>query len=70
MIVKSLNLLNFRNYANQLIEFSDNYNIIYGENGQGKTNIVESMFFCSSARSHRTSKDIEMIKMNTELIKV
>ena len=70
MIVKSLNLLNFRNYANQLIEFSDNYNIIYGENGQGKTNIVESLFFCSSARSHRTSKDIEMIKDGSEFSRI
>ncbi len=61
MIVKDLTLLNFRNYKELEIEFSDGVNVIYGQNGQGKTNIVEAVFFCSSARSHRTNSDSDMI---------
>lgn len=62
MEVKSLKLINYRNYKNLDIEFSKSFNIIYGNNAQGKTNIVESIYLCASGRSHRTSKDSELLK--------
>lgn len=46
MHIKKIELNNFRNYENQVIELNDNINIIYGNNGEGKTNILESIFIC------------------------
>lgn len=63
MYVKNLKLRNFRNYENLYIEFSEDINIIYGENAQGKTNILEAIYICASGRSHRTSKEVDMVKM-------
>jgi DNA replication and repair protein RecF len=62
--IQSLKLKNFRNYENLNINFSKNFNIIFGDNAQGKTNILEAIFLCSSGRSHRTSKDIELLNIN------
>ena len=61
MHIKELSLINFRNYKKFICEFNKNYNVIYGKNAQGKTNILEAIFLCSSGRSHRTRKDIELI---------
>ncbi|HHW49146.1 MAG TPA: DNA replication/repair protein RecF [Clostridiaceae bacterium] len=66
MYVKCLRLNNFRNYDNEEIEFSDSFNIIYGENAQGKTNILESIFICASGRSHRTNRDADLIKFGRQ----
>ncbi|NLY96839.1 MAG: DNA replication/repair protein RecF [Clostridiaceae bacterium] len=65
MIVKSLTLTNFRNYVQQTVEFDNGINIIHGKNGQGKTNILESIFMCSAAKSPRTSNFKEMVNMDT-----
>ena len=62
LYVKELNLINFRNYSRFHTDFNSKYNIIYGKNAQGKTNILEAIFLCSSGRSHRTKKDAELIK--------
>lgn len=62
MLIKSLKLRNFRNYESLSIDFEKDYNIIYGNNAQGKTNIIEAIFQCASGRSHRTSKDMELLK--------
>ena len=62
MLIKSLKLRNFRNYEYLSIDFEKDYNIIYGNNAQGKTNIIEAAFLCASGRSHRTSKDLELLK--------
>lgn len=62
MFIKKVILENFRNYKNQEIELKDGINIIYGNNAQGKTNIIEAIFLCSLGKSFRTSKDKEMIK--------
>ena len=62
MIVKSLELSNFRNYENVFIEFHDGVNILYGDNAQGKTNVLESIYLCSTTKSHRGSKDKEIVK--------
>lgn len=65
MYIESLYLKSFRNYKETTIEFSKNYNIIYGENAQGKTNIIEAIFLCASGRSHRTSKDSELLNVSS-----
>ncbi len=65
MIVKSLALENFRNHIDTKIVFSDRFNIIYGDNGQGKTNILEAIYLCASGRSHRTSKDSELVRFGS-----
>lgn len=66
MYIKYLNLLNFRNYDELSIELNKNINIIIGDNAQGKTNILESIYYCSIGKSHRTNKDKELIQWNKE----
>lgn len=66
MIIKSLELHNFRNYEFLSIEFSDKTNILYGDNAQGKTNLLEAIYTCATTKSHRGSKDREMIRMDQE----
>lgn len=61
MYIRKLKLRYFRNYKDLEIEFGQGYNIIYGDNAQGKTNIIEAIFLCASGRSHRTSRDIELV---------
>jgi len=60
--IKSLTLRDFRNYKQLNVNFADSFNIIYGNNAQGKTNIIEALFLCASGRSHRTSRDDELIR--------
>ena len=64
MWIKEIELKNFRNYKEEKISLKNNVNILYGENAQGKTNIIESIFLCSMGKSFRTTKDKEMIKIN------
>lgn len=66
MIVKSLELKNYRNYSDLSIQFDSGTNILYGENAQGKTNILEALYLCGTTKSHRGSKDREIIKFNEE----
>ena len=63
MYIKNLKLSNFRNYNNLYIDFEKGINIIYGDNAQGKTNILEAIYVCGTTKSHRGSKDKEIIKM-------
>lgn len=70
MYIKKITLNNFRNYDNQEIEFGNNINIIYGDNAQGKTNIIESIFLCSMGRSFRSKKDSDLIKFDENEAKV
>jgi DNA replication and repair protein RecF len=60
-MIKKLSLLNFRNYRNQTISFDSGINILVGENGQGKTNLLEAVYFLAFLRSFRTSS-IQSIK--------
>ena len=62
MILRKIGLTNFRNYGRLDIEVGPSVNVIYGNNAQGKTNIIEAISVGSSVISHRTSKDKEMIK--------
>ena len=66
MIVKALELERFRNYVRFQTEFHPRVNLIYGENAQGKTNLLEAIAYLSSARSHRARYDREMIRLDGE----
>ena len=70
MYINKLTLNNFRNYDDQEIEFGNNINIIYGDNAQGKTNIIEAIFLCSMGRSFRSKKDSDLIKFNKNDAKI
>lgn len=61
MYVKNISLVNYRNYQSLNVELARNVNVFVGDNAQGKTNIVESIYYCAFAKSHRTSKDKELI---------
>ena len=62
MQIKTLDLLDFRNYERLSIELDRGVNVFYGDNAQGKTNILESICLASSGRSHRGAKDSELIR--------
>ena len=66
MIVKSLKLKNFRNYDLLELEFDSSTNIFYGDNAQGKTNILESVYLTGTTKSHRGTKDRDLIKFGEE----
>jgi DNA replication and repair protein RecF len=66
MYVDSLEVGNFRNYDFAKIEFHSKTNILYGDNAQGKTNLLESIFVCGTTKSHKGSKDRELIKLGEE----
>ena len=70
MLITYLKLQNFRNYKNLNLEFINGINIIYGDNAQGKTNILESIFISSIGKSFRTNKDKELIMFNEQFAKI
>lgn len=70
MYIQKVKLENFRNYEKAEIEFDKNVNIIYGDNAQGKTNILESIFVCSLGKSFRTNKEKELINKEKDFSKI
>ena len=66
MIIESLELKNYRNYKELHINFDPGTNVLYGDNAQGKTNILESVYVCATTKSHRGSKDREIIEFGEE----
>lgn len=70
MYIKKVKLENFRNYDNLDIEFKKDFNLIYGNNAQGKTNILEAIYLSAIGKSFQTNKDNEMIKIGKEKAKV
>jgi DNA replication and repair protein RecF len=70
MIVEKLYLRNFRNYEEEKIEFDKKINIIYGNNAQGKTNILEAIYLFALGKSNRTSKDGELVRFGQETAEV
>lgn len=66
MIIKSIELKNFRNYEDLNIQFDSGTNILYGDNAQGKTNILEAAYFSGTTKSHKGSKDKEVIRFGCE----
>ena len=70
MVIKKIYLENFRNYEKQEIVLNDNINVFYGNNAQGKTNILEALYYSALGRSFRTYKDAELIKFGSDTAKI
>ena len=66
MYIESLELKNYRNYGDLSIDFDPKRNILYGDNAQGKTNILEALYYCGTTKSYRGSKDREVIQFQFE----
>ena len=66
MIIESVDLQNYRNYEFLNMTFDNKINIIYGDNAQGKTNILESLYVCATSKSHRGSKDKDIIRFGND----
>lgn len=66
MIIKSIELADYRNYDSLKLPFDKGTNILYGDNAQGKTNILEAIFVAATTKSHKGSKDREMIRFEKE----
>ena len=67
MQVLSLTTENFRNLQNDTVLFSDKMNVIFGDNAQGKTNLIEAIWLFSGAKSFRGAKEGEMISFDREI---
>lgn len=70
MYIENLALRNYRNYQNLELSFENKVNVILGENAQGKTNVMESIFVLAMAKSHRTSNDKDLIRWDEEYAKI
>lgn len=70
MYIEELELTNYRNYKELSIRFENKVNVILGENAQGKTNLMESIFVLALAKSHRTSNDKDLIRWDSDYAKI
>ena len=70
MKIRDIKILNFRNYDDLKLEFSDNINVIIGNNGEGKTNILESIYVLSLTKSNRYGVDNDLIQFGKNGFKV
>ena len=70
MFLEQLSVVNFRNYDSFNIKLSKNINIFYGKNAQGKTNILESIYYLSLTKSYRTRNDDDILKINKKVFKI
>jgi len=70
MHIKSIELNNFRNYDNEVVYLDKNLNVVVGNNAQGKTNLLESIYLASIGKSPRTSKEKELIRWSSTFAKV
>ena len=66
MMIESIELKNYRNYDELHMDFSQGTNILYGDNAQGKTNVLEAIYVCATTKSHRGSKDREIIQFDRD----
>jgi DNA replication and repair protein RecF len=66
MRITAIELKNFRNYEHLEQDFFPGAQILYGNNAQGKTNILEAIFLCTCARSHRTGRDNELVRQGCD----
>ena len=66
MYIESVQLKNFRNYDSLELTFDKGTNIFYGNNAQGKTNILESLYLCGTTKSHRGTKDRDIIRFGCD----
>ncbi len=70
MVLKSIYLQQFRNYLKQNFAFDDGLNVIYGYNGQGKTNLLEAIAYTCITKSFRTNSDAEVIPFHADFFKI
>jgi DNA replication and repair protein RecF len=70
MYIEHLVLKDYRNYGDLKIEFENKVNVILGENAQGKTNVMESIYVLAMAKSHRTTNDKDLIRWDQEYAKI
>ncbi|MDR2355738.1 MAG: DNA replication/repair protein RecF [Clostridiales Family XIII bacterium] len=70
MYIKKLELVDFRNYEKQSFCFHEKINIILGNNGQGKSNLLEGIYILCMGKSFRTQKDLEMIRFGSDFLRV
>ena len=70
MFVKKLEVINYRNYEKETVEFCSGTNILYGKNAQGKTNILEAVSLFSSGKSYRRVPDRNLINLNSDFAKI
>ncbi|MDQ0220933.1 DNA replication/repair protein RecF [Peribacillus cavernae] len=70
MYIENIRLKNYRNYQDLDVAFENKVNVILGENAQGKTNVMESIFVLAMAKSHRTSNDKDLIRWDAEYAKI
>lgn len=66
MTIESIELKNYRNYGELHMDFSQGTNLLYGDNAQGKTNVLEAIYVCATTKSHRGSKDREIIQFDRD----
>ena len=66
MYIKNLQLKNYRNYEEVSVDFEPGVNIIYGDNANGKTNLIEAIYMTATSKSHRLSKDNEVIRLGQD----
>lgn len=66
MIIKSIELKDYRNYHSLTLDFDSRTNILYGDNAQGKTNVLEAIFVSATTKSHKGSKDKEIINFSQD----
>ena len=70
MKIKKIELTHYRNYNHSEIECGDGLNIIEGKNAQGKTNLIEALYFCAVGKSFRASREKEVIGWNSDIAKI
>ncbi len=69
-MIKNIDISNFRSYEHARINLGDNINVFIGKNGQGKTNLLEAIYFVSNIRSHRTKDDLDLIKKREDYSRI
>lgn len=70
MLCKKVELCNFRNAENEIVEFDRGINVLHGENAQGKTNLLEAIYYISLGKSFRTTHDAEIIRFGEEFASI
>ena len=70
MQIRSLTLRNFRNYSEETFVFSDGLNVLFGKNGQGKTNCAEAVFYLCTGSSLRIRHDKQLIRIGAETAEI